>query len=244
MKKELIKSLKPWLLLIPLSLTACNATLPEIMQTSADAASSAGYTNQAQLVRGLKETLELGSSRASNTLSQTGGYSNSSLYRINLPANLQPIAKNLRQFGFGSQLDKVESLMNQGAEQAAVEAKDVLISAVRNMTVTDALGIIRGHDTAATDYFRQQTEANLRQRYLPIIQQNLQQVGFYNQYQQLLSTYKQLPIANKPDLDLEQHVLNQSLDGLFKEVATQERLIRKDPLGQGSALISKVFSKP
>jgi len=236
-----MKTLKCWLLAIPFSLTACNATMPEIMQTGADVASAAGYNNQAQLVRGLKETLELSSNRAATSLSEAGGYSNNPLYHISLPANLQPIAKNLRQFGFGSQLDQVESLMNQGAEQAAVEAKAVFVTAVRNMTVTDALGIVRGSDTAATDYFRQQTEASLRQRYLPIIQQNLQQVGFYNQYQQLLTTYKQLPIANKPDLDLEQHVLNQSLNALFKEVAVQERLIRKDPVGQGSALIGKVF---
>jgi hypothetical protein len=168
---------------------------------------------------------------------------NNSLYHIDLPSSLQPMAKTLRQFGLGGQLDKVEALMNQGAEKAAVEAQEVFVTAVRNMSVTDALGIIRGSNTAATDYFRQQTETTLRQRYLPIIQANLKQVGFYNQYQQLLGTYKQLPIANKPDLDLEQHVLTQSLDALFKEVGTQEKLIRKDPVGQGSAIISAVFAK-
>lgn len=236
-----MKALKLWLLAIPLSLTACNATMPDIMQTGADVAGAAGYNNQAQLVRGLKDTLELSSDRATGNLSETGGYSNNPLYRIGLPANLQPIAKSLRQFGFGSQLDKVESLMNQGAEQAAGEAKTVFITAVRNMTITDALGIVRGSDTAATEYFRQQTEASLRQRYLPIIQQNLQQVGFYNQYQQLLGTYKQLPIANKPDLDLEQHVLNQSLNALFKEVGVQEQLIRRDPVARGSAIIGSVL---
>ena len=238
-----MKALKILLLAAPLTLAACNASMPEILQTSADVASASGYGNQAQLVRGIKDALELSSGRAANSLSQTGGYSNNPLYRIELPQSVQPIASTLRQFGLGGQLDKVEALMNQGAEKAAVEAKDVFISAVRNMTVTDALGIIRGHDTAATDYFRQQTESTLRQRYLPIIQQNLRQIGFYNQYQQLLGTYKQLPIANKPDLDLEQHVLNQSLTALFKEVATQEQLIRKDPVERGSAIIGAVFSK-
>jgi len=138
-------------------------------------------------------------------------------------------------------MDQVESLMNQGAEKAAVEAKAVFVDAVRNMSVTDALGIVRGNSTAATDYFRAQTEASLRQRYLPIIQQNLQQIGFYNQYQQLLGTYKMLPIANKPDLDLEQHVLNAALDGLFKQVGVEEQLIRKDPVGRGSQIIGAVF---
>ena len=228
---------------LPFGLIACNATLPQIADTGATVASAAGYGNQAQLIRAVKDALELGSNRAATSLSATGGYANSSLYRIELPSNLQPIASKLRQYGLGSQLDQVESLMNQGAEKAAVEAKTVFVDAVRNMSVTDALGIIRGNSTAATDYFRAQTEASLRQRYLPIIQQNLQQVGFYNQYKQMLGTYNMLPIANKPDLDLEQHVLNAALDGLFKQVAVEEQLIRKDPVGRGSQIIGSVFGQ-
>jgi hypothetical protein len=238
-----MKHLKIFLLALPLTLVACNANMPQILQTGADVASASGYNNQAQLVRGIKDALELGSNRAAMQLSAPGGYSGNSLYRIELPANLQSTAKTLRQFGLGSQLDKVEALMNQGAEKAAAEAGSVFATAVRNMNVTDALGIVRGNDTAATAYFRQQTEAILRQRYQPIIKQNLQQIGFYNQYQQLLTTYNQLPIANKPSLDLEQHVLDQSLNGLFKEVANQEQLIRKDPVGRGSAIIGAVFGK-
>lgn len=224
-----------------LSLAACNTTMPQILQTSADVASAAGYNNQAQLVKGIKDALELGSVRASTQLSAAGGYSNHALYRIELPENLQPVANTLRQFGFGGQLDKVEALMNQGAEKAAVEAKAIFVDTIRSMTISDALGIVRGHKTAATDYFRQQTEAALRQRYSPIIQQNLRQIGFYNQYQQLLSAYQRLPLSNKPELDLEQHVLDQSLAALFKQVAIEERLIREDPVGRGSAIIGSVF---
>lgn len=235
--------LKTCLLTLPLSLMACNATLPQIAETGANVASAAGYGNQAQLVRGIKEALELGSNRAATSLSTTGGYANNPLYRIELPANVQPIASKLRQLGLGSQMDQVENLMNQGAEKAAIEAKGVFIDAVRNMSVTDALGIVRGNSTAATDYFRTQTEASLRQRYMPIIKQNLQQIGFYNQYQQLLGTYNMLPLANKPSLDLEQHVLNMALDGLFKQVAVEEQLIRKDPVGRGSQIIGTVFGQ-
>src|SRR5690606_23403213 len=233
---------KIYLLALPLALAACNANMPQVMQTGADVASAAGYNNQAQLVRGIKEALELGSTRAATQLATAGGYSNHSLYRITLPDNVQSMAKTLRQFGLGAQLDKVEALMNQGAERAAAEAAGVFVTAVRDMNITDALGIVRGSDTAATDYFRRQTEATLRQRYQPIIKQNLQQLGFYNQYQQLLTTYKQVPIANKPELDLEQHVLEQSLNGLFTEVGHQEQLIRKDPVGRGSTIIGAVFN--
>lgn len=237
-----MKLLNTCLIALSFSLIACNASLPQIAQTGADVASAAGYNNQAQLVRAVKQALELGTSRAADSLSVAGGYSDNANYRIQLPANVQAITDNLRKFGLGGQLDKVEALMNKGAEQAAGEAKQLFVDTVKNMSVTDALGIIRGSDTAATDYFRQQTETSLRARYSPIIQQNLQQLGFYTQYQQLLSTYKALPIANKPDLDLEKYVLDKSLDGLFSQVAVEEQAIRKDPVGKGSEIIAAVFS--
>jgi hypothetical protein len=222
-----------------LTLGAC-AEMSQIMQTGAQAA---GQSNQSALTRAIKESLELGSTRAADLLSRTGGYQNSSVYRIKLPQAVQPVAARLRQFGLGGQVDRIEALMNQGAERAAVEAKGVFITAVRGMTVTDAMGIVRGSNTAATEYFRQRTEADLRTRYLPIIQNNLQQVGFYAQYQQLLAAYKQLPLANKPDLDLEQHVLTQSLNALFTQVGEEEQAIRKDPLGRGSSAIAAVFGR-
>lgn len=191
----------------------------------------------------IKESLELGSSRAADLLSKTGGYASHPVYRIELPAAVQPVARGLRTLGLGSQVDRVEELMNRGAEQAAGEAKAVFIDAVRAMTLTDALGIVRGSQTAATDYFRVQTEASLRARYQPIIQQNLEQIGFYTQYRQLLASYQALPLANKPDLDLEQHVLTRALDGLFAQVAEEEKAIRQDPLGRGSQAIAAIFGR-
>ncbi|MGH8176429.1 MAG: DUF4197 domain-containing protein [Steroidobacter sp.] len=226
-------------LVVSVSLGAC-ADMSQILQPGSQAA---GQSNQAALTRAIKESLELGSTRAADSLSQAGGYQNHSVYRIRLPETVQPLAARLRQFGLGSQVDRIELLMNQGAEHAAVEAKAIFIGAVRSMTITDALGIVRGHDTAAADYFRRRTEAELRQRYLPIVQSNLQQIGFYQQYQRLLTAYKQLPLANKPDLDLEQHVLTQSLNALFTQVGEEEKAIRKDPLGRGSGAIAAVFGR-
>ncbi len=216
------------------------AEMSQILESGTQ--TSAG-SNESALTRGIKESLELGSTRAADLLSKTGAYRNSPVYRIQLPQQVQPLASRLRQFGLGGQLDRIELLMNQAAEQAAVEAKGVFVTAVRAMTITDALGIIRGSDTAATNYFKQHTETVLRQRYLPIVQKNLQQIGFYQQYQQMLSTYKQLPIANKPDLDLEQHVLTQSLNALFTQVGEEEKAIRKDPIGRGSSAIAAVFGR-
>ncbi|HEY7885809.1 MAG TPA: DUF4197 domain-containing protein [Cellvibrionaceae bacterium] len=225
-------------LIVAVCMLGCTANLPQLASVDNNA-----DTGQAQMARGIKEALEFASVRASEQLSKTGGYSQSSLYRIELPEDVQTVAARLRQFGLGRQLDQVEALMNRGAEQAAVEARAVFVDAVRAMTLTDALGIVRGSNTAASDYFRRQTETILRQRYLPIIQSNLQQIGFYDQYRDMLSLYQNIPVNNKPDLDLEQHVLDKSLDGLFKQVAVEEQLIREDPLGRGSRLIESVFGR-
>jgi len=222
-----------------LSVAGC-AEMTQVLQSSTQ---GAGQPGEGAFARGIKESLELGSTRAADLLSQAGAYRNHPSYRIKLPQAVQPIAARMRQFGLGGQIDRIELLMNQAAEQSAVEAKSIFINAVRTMTVTDALGIVRGSDTAATEYFRGRTEASLRERYMPIIQKNLQQIGFYQQYQQMLSGYQQLPIANKPDLDLEQHALTQSLDALFKQVAEEEKLIRMDPLGRGSSAIAAVFGR-
>jgi hypothetical protein len=217
------------------------AEMSQILESSGT--SAPGQSSQSALARAIKESLELSSTRAADLLSKAGGYRNHPVYRIKLPESVQPIAGRLRQFGLGSQVDRMELLMNQAAEHAAVEARTVFVDAVRAMSITDALGIVRGPETAATDYFRQQTETSLRQRYQPIVQSNLRQIGFYDQYQQLLTAYKKLPLSNKPELDLEQHVLDQSLRALFSQVAEEEKLIRQDPIGRGSSAIAAVFGK-
>jgi hypothetical protein len=221
------------------ALTGC----AELAQIAQEQSARTGQPGESALARAIKESLELSSARAADLLSRAGGYQKHPLYRIKLPESVQPVAARLRQFGLGGQIDQIETLMNQGAEHAAVEAKALFIDTVRSMSVTDALGIVRGSDTAATQYFRQHTEAELRARYQPIIKSNLQQIGFYKQYERLLAAYKQLPLANKPDLDLEQHVMTQSLNALFTQVAQEEQAIRKDPLGRGSSAIAAVFGR-
>lgn len=203
---------------------------------------AAGYNNQSQLVTAVKQTLEISSSRASDDLSQAGAYLNNPALKIVLPEQFNTVTSTMRQFGFGRYVDSIEKSMNQGAEQAAAMAGDLFITSVRNMSVDDALGIIRGGNTAATDYFRSETESQLRQEYQPIIRKNLEQVGFYDEYRRLLDVYNSIPLSKSVNLDLEDYVVEQSLNGLFSRVAEEEQAIRANPLGRGSELISSIFS--
>lgn len=218
-------------------------SIEQAMQAGFDISQVLSQNSEQSYGKAIKDTLELSSTRAANVLSVKGGYSDNPLYKIGMPEQLNRVTSTLRTLGLNRQVDEVERLMNQGAEEAASEAKAVFIDTVQQMTITDALSIIQGNETAATDYFKAKTETILRQRYQPIIQNHLNQVGFYNEYKQLLASYNKLPIANKPELDLQQHVLNESLAGLFSQVAKEEALIREDPVGRGSAFLGTVFGK-
>lgn len=228
-------------LLIAGSLTAC-ANMTQVLDTGAQVSQAVGYS-PAQLNGAVKEALQLSVTRATDQLAASGGYGQSNRWRLALPESVQPVADTLKQLGLGGPLNQVESLMNRGAELAAAEAKGVFLDAVNAMAVQDALGIIRGGNTAATDFFRSVTEAQLSARYKSIMQNQLQQLGFYKQYQQILTTYKALPMANKPDLDLEQYAVNQGLEALYGQIAAEEQKIRANPVEQGSALIAAIFGK-
>lgn len=228
------------LVLLASTCGAC-ADLSQVLNTGAQVSQAAGY-NPVQLSKGIKDALALSVTRASEQLSESGGYSESR-YRIQLPDEVQQVKTVLAQFGLDSQINQVETLMNRGAEIAAAEAKTVFLQALADMSVDDAIGIVRGGDTAATEYFREQTQSALRQRYETIMENQLEQLGFYRQYQQLLSAYTLLPIANKPDLDLEQAAINQGIAALFDQIAQEEVKIRENPVEQGSLLIASVFGK-
>lgn len=216
-------------------------TLMPWLHTGAQTASQMGYGNQAQVGSAIKQALDLGSQRATASLSAAGGYSQSS-YHIGLPAAAKPVVDTLRSVGMGSYVDKAETAMNTAAEQAAGEALPVFQQAIKNMSVEDALGIVSGSDTAATDYFRGQTEQSLRARYAPIVQENLKKTGFYDQYQTMLSVYDKLPLTSKPNLNAEEYVIDLSLAALYDRMSQEETLIRSDPVGRGSALIGAVFA--
>lgn len=224
-------------LLAALMLSAC-----ETMQLD-QLLSVGGRISQEQSTEAVRRTLGQGSRRAAGELSEPGAYADNPQLRIELPERMQPLANVLRQFGFAAQVNNIEELMNRGAEQAAAKAGPIFVDAVRQMTIDDAMAIVRGPEDAATTFFREQTETRLRAEYQPIIRDNLQQLGFYDDYRRMLDIYSTLPVGNARAMDLEQHVLNLALDGLFDRVAEEEKLIREDPVGRGGSLIGMVFGR-
>lgn len=195
------------------------------------------------VVAGLKQALEVGTENAVFKTNKTGGFSNNPLIKIMIPEQFSDVASKVRSIGLGSYVDKFELQMNRAAERASGEAKQVFFSAISGMTVQDAWGILRGDDNAATQYFRNKTERQLEQKFAPIINNSMQQVGFYTDYRRLLTTYDNMPFTEKPNLDIEDYVMGETMNGLFTLVAQEEAKIRRDPLARTTELLQKVFAQ-
>lgn len=195
------------------------------------------------LVQGLLQALEVGTQRTVSALSQQGGYLNNPEVRINLPTLLQPAAKVLNEYGFGSLVEQLEVSMNRAAEQAVPLAEKHLLNAIRNLSIEDAKRIYQGGEDAATRYFEQQTRAALQSDLAPIIDQAMADQRVTSYYQSLLQQAKQYPLVSSfgNQLNLQNHVTDAALDGLFNRLAQEEQLIRKDPAARSTELLRKVF---
>jgi hypothetical protein len=194
------------------------------------------------VVAGLKEALRVGGDRTVAATSKVNGYLGNALIRIALPPSFVQPANTLRRVGFAEQVDELEVAMNRAAEKAAGEARAVLWNAVRGMSIADGFKILRGGDSAATDYFRQHTAASLHKRFQPIVHAKMEEVGLVRLYGSLGEAYLSMPFTKKSDLvDMDQYVTDRALHGLFLVLAQEEKRIREDPLARTTELLRKVF---
>jgi hypothetical protein len=190
---------------------------------------------------GVRDALHVGSERAVALASAPGGFLDDARIHIRPPKTLRTIGNALRAIGLGAQVDELEVGMNRAAELAAAEAKPVFADAIRAMTLQDAVNIVHGGDTAATDYFRGATEARLHDRFKPIVASSLSRIGVRRQYDAVVARYQALPFAQPANLDLDEYTTNKALDGLFLLLAEEERKIRTDPAKRTTAILRQVF---
>jgi hypothetical protein len=195
-----------------------------------------------EIVNGLKQALEVGTSNAVQTVSQTNGYFKNPQIRIPLPENVKKAEKLLRATGFGSQVDKFELSMNRAAERAAPEAKAIFWDAIKQMSFDDARQILDGSDNAATQYFQDKTASRLQKVFKPITHQAMSEVGVTSYYQKIDDKIKTIPFTDQMNFDLDQYVTDKALNGLFVMLAEEEKKIREDPAARVTNLLKKVFA--
>ncbi len=201
--------------------------------------SAAGLSND-KIIAGLKQALQVSTGKAVALTGKPDGFLKNEAIKILLPPKLQTIGKGIRMFGMGQQVDELEVGMNRAAEQATPQAKRIFIAAVSKMTFADARRILTGSDTAATEYFKSSSTADLTAAFSPVVARPMQRVGVVQQYNRLLASAPG-GSALSGQFDLNKYVVGKTLDGLFLMLGNEEKKIRKDPAAQTTALLREVF---
>jgi len=190
---------------------------------------------------GLRKALDQGINDAVDKLGVAGGFLDNPKVRIPLPPRLAKAEGALRMVGLGGQADELETAMNRAAEAAVPESRVLLKQALKQMTVADAKRILTGGDDAATQYFKQVTYAPLKIKFAPIIENATAKVKLAETYDKVAAKGVALGILKPEDASIQSYVTEKTLDGLYLMMAEEERAIRKDPMGQASDLLKKVF---
>jgi hypothetical protein len=190
---------------------------------------------------GLKDALTQGAQIAVKQLGTPGGFSGNPDVRIELPGNLAKVAKKMKQFGMGDQVDQLEASMNKAAEAAVPQAQALLVDAVKKMTVSDAKGILSGGKDSATQYLNKSSREQIRAKFLPIVKQATDQVGLAKQYNSFAGQAATLGVLDAKSANIENYVTEQALNGLFEMIGKQEETIRKNPAAAATSLAKKVF---
>ena len=202
---------------------------------------SLGDLSGADASNGLKAALGQGAQAAVALLGQTDGFLGNPKVRIPLPGHLDDAAQLLRKFGQGKRIDELVTTINRAAEAAVPMGKDLLVSAVQNMTVTDAKNILTGGDTSVTAFFAEKTRIPLGERFLPVVTRATEKVGLAQRYNAFAGKAVGFGLLRNEDANLEQYVTGKTLDGLYLMIGEEEKKIRQNPAGAGSAIVRKVF---
>jgi hypothetical protein len=201
-----------------------------------------GSLSTETIASGLKEALQVGTERGSAKLSSVDGFFKDAALKILMPAEAQKVEQKLRGIGLGSQVDKAILSMNRAAEDASKSAAPIFINAIKQMSIQDAVGILKGGDFAATGYLKGKTTTNLTEAFRPVIEQSLAKVDATKYWNSVFSTYNKFS-ADKVNTDLSVYVTEKALAGIFHQVALEEQKIRKDPAAQTTNLLKQVFGK-
>jgi hypothetical protein len=194
-----------------------------------------------EIVQGLKEALKVGAELSGEKLSAIDGYFANAAIKILMPEEAKNVEKKLRGIGLGKQVDNAILSMNRAAEDAAKSAAPIFVNAIKQMSIQDAVGILRGGDFAATNYLKEKTTVQLTEAFRPVIEQSLEKVNATKYWNTVFSTYNKFS-AEKVNPDLPAYVTEKALYGIFYQVGQEEQKIRKDPVARTTEILKKVFA--
>jgi hypothetical protein len=237
MKKKIILSIIFVLFLVQYAHASFLDVLKETLDVVTENKSTSG-----KIDLGLKEALNVGIKNTINYLGKKDGYFANSAVKILLPEDVRKAETFLRNIGYGKQMDEFTLSMNRAAEKAAPMAADIFAKAISNMTFDDAQKILRGGNTAATDYLKTKTYDDLLKNFQPEVRKTMSEYKVTNKYEEISGKVQKVPfIGQVIDLDLNRYVSSRALDGLFYVLAKEETDIRTNPKARVTALLKEVF---
>lgn len=235
-----MRKMLPILLAATLGFGSCDTLQQVANQTAQLPGINQGGLSTNEIASGLKEALSVGTERTSSKLGSVDGFFANAAIKILLPEEARRVERTLRTVGMGRLVDNAILSVNRAAEQAATKATPVFKQAITTMSINDALGILRGGQTSATDYFRNRTTAALTSEFRPVIDQALASTGATKHWADLFTAYNK--VARTPiNPDLSAYVTSKAIEGIFYQVAQEELAIRKDPVARTTGLLKKVF---
>ena len=229
------------LLAITFSLTSCaqvQQTLNQLPQLSSQIPGVGGV----DIASGLKEALNKGITQQVSKLTAVDGFYKNEAVKILMPAELQKVDATLRKVGLSSLADEGIKMLNRAAEDAVKEATPIFVSAVKNMTFTDAKNILLGNDSAATSYLQGSTTTALYAKFNPVIKSSFEKVGADAVWTKIITKYNTIPLVKKVNPDLTDYTTNQALAGVFKMIAVEEKEIRNNISARTTPLLKSVFA--
>lgn len=198
--------------------------------------------SQGDAAAGIKEALSKGLTTAVLNLNKNDGFFGSAIYKMLLPPDAQKIESTLRKIGMGAQVDKAILSINRGAEKAVGSAAPIFGKAIREITLTDAIGLLKGGNNSITQFFKSKTEQSLIQAFTEPVKQSLDSTSATKYYADLVNTYNKLPTTmKKANPNLTSYVVGKSVDALFDQISKEESNIRSNPAARGTDLLKKVF---
>ncbi|QNK62617.1 DUF4197 domain-containing protein [Pedobacter sp. PAMC26386] len=216
-------------------------TTPANQQAASATTSTLGKPTNSEIGTGIKQALEAGISKGADQLSMKDGFLGNMAVKILFPPEAQKVEKTLRSIGLGSLADNVVTSLNRAAEDAAKEAKPIFVSAIKQMTITDATNILLGSQNSATEYFKKATTAQLLEKFKPVINASLSKVGAAKYWGDATGQYNKLPMVKPVTTDLSGYVTQKAVEGMFIQVAQEELTIRNNLGGRTTSVLQKVF---
>ena len=206
-------------------------------------AAQAADFSQADAASAVRVALQRGAEAAVGLLGRPDGFLGNPLVRIPLPGALKDAAKLMKTLGQGKQVDDLVTAMNRAAEAAVPEARTLLVNTVKAISVEDAVKIVRGGDTAVTDFFAGKTRSPLSDKLLPIVTRATDKVELAGRYNKVAARAEGMGLVKGDEANVQKYVTARTLDGLYKTIAEEEKKMRADPVATGSALLKKVFGR-